>query len=115
MRAVLPSNSVAVSQVWNNLENSSSKLVVHANKVKLLWKAVLLGKDSISNLPFIDFLPNGENVFKKFWDNFMDVQIRHFSIVKQDFLKAAFDNEFPRLLKIFTDLGSKIEEGSDFQ
>lgn len=106
---------MAVGQVWNNLENVSTKLVGHANKVKLLWKAVLSGKDSVSNLPFIDFIARGEDVFKKFWDNFIDIQIRHFSAVKQDFLKAAFDNEFPRLLKIFTDFGSKIEEGSDIQ
>ncbi|ODM94526.1 Conserved oligomeric Golgi complex subunit 5 [Orchesella cincta] len=115
VRSVLPATSVAVGQIWNNLEAVSNKLVNHTNKVKLIWKAVQSGKDTASNLSYIDFIPSGELVFKKFWDNFMDIQIRHFPAVKQDFLKAAFDNEFPRLLKIFAELGSKIEEGSDVQ
>ncbi|CAL8089379.1 unnamed protein product [Orchesella dallaii] len=115
VRSVLPATSVAVGQIWNNLEAVSTKLINHTNKVKLIWKAVQSGKDTASNLPFIDFIPSGELVFKKFWDNFMDIQIRHFPAVKQDFLKAAFDNEFPRLLKIFAELGSRIEENSDVQ
>lgn len=113
VRSVLPSTSVAVGQIWNNLENVSGKIVSHVNKVKLLWKALLSGKDSVSNLPYIDFLPSGENVFKKFWDNFLEILNRHLSMVKQDFLKSALDNEFPRLLKIISELGNKIEEGGD--
>jgi hypothetical protein len=86
--------------------------VTHTGKVKLLWKSVLGGQDSVSSVPFLDFINSRESVWAKFWNNFMDLLIRNFSTLKLDFIKAVFENEFPRLLGIFCSLGMKIEEGS---
>lgn len=73
---------------------------------------MLSGKDSTSCVPFIDFMNSGESIWIKFWNNFMDILIRNFSTLKLEFMKAAFENEFPRLLELFCSLGTKIEEGS---
>jgi hypothetical protein len=111
-RAVLPSTSKAIGRIWNNLEALVNKVVSQAAKAKLLWNLVMNGKDSSSNLLFIEFIDSGDSIWTKFWNNFMDILIRSFSTLKLEFVKAAFENEFPRLLEIFGSLGSKIEEGS---
>lgn len=111
-RAVLPSTSKAIVQTWSNLDNFVTKVVAHTGRVKLLWKAILVGKDSSSSVPFLDFITSGESVWTKFWNNFMDVLIRNFSTLKLEFMKAALENEFPKLLGLFCTMGTKIEEGS---
>jgi len=110
-RAIIPSTSKAIGRIWSNLDGLIVKVVSQTAKVKLLWKLVSNGKDSSSNLLFIEFIDSGDIVWTKFWNNFMDILIRSFSSIKLEFVKAAFENEFPRLLGIFGILGAKIEEG----
>jgi len=94
------------------LENLSTKIICHAEKVKLVWRCISDGRDATSNLQFQEFLPNGDTYWLKFWNNFIDLLIRHFTQVNEDFIKNSFENEFPKLLKFFTNLGIKIEDGA---
>ena len=110
----VPGNMAAFRAIlWNNLENVLD--VVHEKSCEMVCLQRLLCKkrDSVTHSLFVDLLPESgqsRQLLKAFWDGTVRLIERRLAAASGDsnFLRQALEGEFPKLLRLFNDLWSRL-------
>nr|CAB3232560.1 conserved oligomeric Golgi complex subunit 5 [Phallusia mammillata] len=100
--------------LWNNMETLIDQITSVCNQMVHLHKVLLKKRDPITHTLFIDELTKSEGDFcfvKSFWEYLtmtLDEELSRSSRAS-NFVKQAFEGEFPKLLRLYNDLWSKVE------
>ena len=101
------------SSLWTNIDNAVE--AVHSHMVQLWLLQRLLSKkvDPVTHQPFISSLPN-PNIVHTSWTKVCTIIKDCLSTAqaKSNFVKQTFEGEYPKLVKLYEELWTKLKQTS---
>lgn len=123
-RAIMPTMGGAAAfkaTLWNNVEKLTDQIYAQCSRIQHLQKVLSKKRDPVTHRPFGDELVQGEGISSgdfitaTFWNAVTGLLTKEFVRAANDstFVKQAFEEEYPKLLRLHSDLWRRLQQFSD--
>lgn len=103
--------------LWNNVEMILELVYNKSCEMVCLQKLLCKKRDAVTHQPFMKLLPGDKGqVCRRLWDEMVTLVRGSLAAASEDsnFLKQALEGEYPKLLRLFNDLWSRLHQvGTD--
>ncbi|KAK7476321.1 hypothetical protein BaRGS_00032439 [Batillaria attramentaria] len=114
-----PGNTAAMRAcLWTNMEKLMDSIYSACSQIQHLQKVLAKKRDPVTHVCFIDELAKHRqgsvNIIQEFWENITRMLTREFKDASESssFLKQAFEGEYPKLLRLYSDLWRRLQQFS---
>ncbi|XP_076469307.1 conserved oligomeric Golgi complex subunit 5-like [Babylonia areolata] len=114
-----PGNTAAMrASLWTSMEKLMDSIYSACAQVQHLQKVLAKKRDPVTHICFIDELAKHRqgnvNIVQEFWENVTRMLTSEFSDAAEtsSFLKQAFEGEYPKLLRLYSDLWRRLQQFS---
>ncbi|KAL8566375.1 hypothetical protein ACOMHN_049333 [Nucella lapillus] len=114
-----PGNTAAMrASLWTNMEKLMDSIYSACAQVQHLQKVLAKKRDPVTHVCFIDELAKHRqgnvNIVQEFWEDVTRMLTKEFSDAAESssFLKQAFEGEYPKLLRLYSDLWRRLQQFS---
>ena len=97
--------------LWNNLENVLDAVYEKSCEMVCLQRLLCKKRDTVTHSLFVDLLPEqSRQLLQVFWDGVLRLMEKRLASASGDsnFLRQALEGEYPKLLRLFNDLWSRL-------
>ncbi|KAK7101689.1 conserved oligomeric Golgi complex subunit 5-like isoform X2 [Littorina saxatilis] len=115
----MPGNTAAMrASLWTNMEKLMDSIYSACAQVQHLQKVLAKKRDPVTHVCFIDELAKHRhgnmNIIQEFWENVTRMLTREFHEASESssFLKQTFEGEYPKLLRLYSDLWRRLQQFS---
>lgn len=113
----VPGNTAAMrASLWTNMEKLMDSIYSACSQVQHLQKVLAKKRDPVTHVCFIDELAKHRhgsvNIIQEFWENTTRMLTQEFKDASESssFLKQAFEGEYPKLLRLYSDLWRRLQQ-----
>ena len=101
------------SSLWTNIDTAVETVHSHMVQLWLLQRLLCKKVDPVTHQPFISSLPN-PNIVHSSWDKVCSILKDCLSAAqaKSNFVKQTFEGEYPKLVKLYEELWTKLKQTS---
>ena len=101
------------SSLWTNIDNAVEAVLSHMVQLWLLQRLLSKKVDPVTHQPFIASLPN-PNIVHTSWAKVCTIIKECLSTAqaKSNFVKQTFEGEYPKLVKLYEELWTKLKQTS---
>ncbi|KAG1656205.1 Conserved oligomeric Golgi complex subunit 5 [Nymphon striatum] len=100
--------------LWTNIEKMMDKIYSNCGNIQHLHSVLAKKRDPVSHICFLDELKKDgySNIMQSFWDMVTAILMEEFnkSAEESSFVKQAFEGEYPKLLRLYSDLWKRLEQ-----
>lgn len=111
-----PGNTAAWrATLWTRMEHLMDLIYSACGQVHHLQKVLAKKRDPVTHVCFMEeLLKDGNTCIASFWNSVTSILTQEFSQSAQasTFLKQAFEGEYPKLLRLYNDLWSRLQQFS---
>ncbi|KAH9496319.1 Conserved oligomeric Golgi complex subunit [Bulinus truncatus] len=114
-----PGNTAALrANMWTNMEKLMDNIYSACVQVQHLQKVLVKKRDPVSHVCFIDELAkhkdNNVNIIHSFWEDVTHMLTLELNNASENstFLKQSFEGEYPKLLRLYSDLWRRLQQFS---
>ncbi|XP_022783451.1 conserved oligomeric Golgi complex subunit 5-like isoform X3 [Stylophora pistillata] len=111
-----PGNTAAWrATLWTRLEQLMDSIYSACGQVHHLQKVLAKKRDPVTHVCFVEeLLKDGKSCTTSFWNSVTLILTEEFAQAAQasTFLKQAFEGEYPKLLRLYNDLWSRLQQFS---
>ncbi|KAL9959850.1 hypothetical protein ACROYT_G033211 [Oculina patagonica] len=111
-----PGNTAAWrATLWTRLEQLMDSIYSACGQVHHLQKVLAKKRDPVTHVCFMEELvKEGNTCIASFWDSVTSILTQEFAQSAQasTFLKQAFEGEYPKLLRLYNDLWTRLQQFS---
>lgn len=111
-----PGNTAAWrATLWTRMEQLMDSIYSACGQIHHLQKVLAKKRDPVTHVCFMEELvKDGNNSIASFWESVTSLLTQEFAQAAQasTFLKQAFEGEYPKLLRLYNDLWSRLQQFS---
>ncbi|XP_068713905.1 conserved oligomeric Golgi complex subunit 5-like [Montipora foliosa] len=111
-----PGNTAAWrATLWTRMEQLMDSIYSACGQIHHLQKVLAKKRDPVTHVCFMEELvKDGNNSIASFWESVTSILTQEFAQAAQasTFLKQAFEGEYPKLLRLYNDLWSRLQQFS---
>eukprot|EP00118_Oscarella_pearsei_P006868 m.32054 g.32054 ORF g.32054 m.32054 type:complete len:832 (+) comp31589_c0_seq8:1605-4100(+) len=100
------------ANLWTRMEQMTNSIDAAFGQVYHLQKVIAKKRDPVTQIAFAEELCKDRSTLDVFWESVLVLVEEELSVAAHasTFIKQAFESEYPKLLRLFNDLGSRLSQ-----